>query len=91
MLPRSGRPLVILPFAFVVLCGHQSDMPVGPPSCCGDCLYVSLCTEAFLPEMLLGFLVSASAGIVSAQACTCDFLGLLLKSHPNVPFNYFFR
>ena len=36
--------------------------------------------------MLLGFLVLASTVIACAQACTYEFLVLLLRERPNVPF-----
>ncbi len=37
---------VILIFAFVLLHGDQPDVHVGPPSCCGNCLCLSLHTES---------------------------------------------
>ena len=90
MLPRSSRSLVLLFLAFVLLCGDQPDMPVGPPSCCGNCPYLSLYTESLYPlEMLMGVLVFASAVIACAEACTCGFLGLLLREHPDVPFQFY--
>ena len=57
MLPRSGCSIVTLLFGSVLLCRDHTGVPVRPPSCCGDCLCLSLHTESlYQPEMLLGFL-----------------------------------
>ncbi len=81
----------MLLFAFVLLCGDQPDMPAGPLSCCGNCLYLSLHTESLISlKMLPGFVLFAFAVNAYTQACACITIILLLREQPVEPSSFTF-